>query len=202
MHRLTQVIDLRPACFATFYRRQKFKHRIAAVYLLYLRHFMNAAPLIILAGSFWNVACVFVKVWKCAWDLPVHVTLRLILSLFLACLTFFAQCLPKNIAIGYLVNVTSPAILLRSFWNFADGFLCVRIVCLFVWFDSLRPIHTLSVNQGRVFLGWTSTKLGSMCLAQGPQRSDTGEARTRGPSMSSQALYHWATALPRIVCNL
>ena len=33
-----------------------------------------------------------------------------------------------------------------------------------------------------------------MCLAQGPQRSDTGEARTRGPSVSSQALYHWATA--------
>ena len=35
-----------------------------------------------------------------------------------------------------------------------------------------------------------------MCLAQGPQRSDTGEARTCSPSVSSQALYHWATALP------
>ena len=35
-----------------------------------------------------------------------------------------------------------------------------------------------------------------MCLAQGPQRSDACEARTRGPSVSSQALYHWATALP------
>ena len=35
-----------------------------------------------------------------------------------------------------------------------------------------------------------------MCLAQGPQRSDAGEARTHGPSVSSQALYHWATALP------
>ena len=35
-----------------------------------------------------------------------------------------------------------------------------------------------------------------MCLAQGPQRSDDGEARTRYPSVSSQALYHWATALP------
>ena len=32
-----------------------------------------------------------------------------------------------------------------------------------------------------------------MCLAQGPQRSDAGEARTRSPSVSSQALYHWAT---------
>ena len=36
-----------------------------------------------------------------------------------------------------------------------------------------------------------------MCLAQGPQRSDAGEARTRGLSVSSQALYHWATALPK-----
>ena len=35
-----------------------------------------------------------------------------------------------------------------------------------------------------------------MYLAQGPQRSDAGEARTRGPSALSQALYHWATALP------
>ena len=69
-------------------------------------------------------------------------------------------------------------------------------VCLFVWFDSLRPINNLSVKQGRVFLGWTSTKLGLMCLAQWPQRSDAGEARTPGPSVSSQALYHWATVLP------
>ena len=36
-----------------------------------------------------------------------------------------------------------------------------------------------------------------MCLALGPQRSDAGEARTCGPSVSSQALYHRATALPR-----
>ena len=35
-----------------------------------------------------------------------------------------------------------------------------------------------------------------MCLGQGPQRSDAGEARTRGLSVSSQALNHWATALP------
>ena len=34
----------------------------------------------------------------------------------------------------------------------------------FVWFDSLRPINNLSVIQGWVFLGWTSTKLGLMWL--------------------------------------
>ena len=32
--------------------------------------------------------------------------------------------------------------------------------CLFVWFDSLSSINNLSVKQGRIFLGWTSTKLG------------------------------------------
>ena len=35
-----------------------------------------------------------------------------------------------------------------------------------------------------------------MCLAQGPLRSDAGEALPRGLSVSSQALSHWATALP------
>ena len=34
-----------------------------------------------------------------------------------------------------------------------------------------------------------------MCLAQGPQYSDTGEARTCGPSVLSQALHHCATVL-------
>ena len=31
-----------------------------------------------------------------------------------------------------------------------------------------------------------------MCVAQGPQRSDASEAQTRGPSVLSQTLYHWA----------
>ena len=34
-----------------------------------------------------------------------------------------------------------------------------------------------------------------MCLAQGPQHSDAGEAGTRNLSVSSQALYQWATVL-------
>ena len=30
-----------------------------------------------------------------------------------------------------------------------------------------------------------------MCLAQGPQHSDAGEAQTHGLYVSSQAIYHW-----------
>ena len=37
-----------------------------------------------------------------------------------------------------------------------------------------------------------------MCLAQGPQHSHADEARTRGPSVSSQALFHSATAVPHV----
>ena len=37
-------------------------------------------------------------------------------------------------------------------------------MCLFVWFDSLRLINNHLVIKGRVFLGWTSTKLGLMIL--------------------------------------
>ena len=40
-----------------------------------------------------------------------------------------------------------------------------------------------------------------MWFAQGPQRSDAREARTRGLSVSSQALYHRATALPDCQCS-
>ena len=66
-----------------------------------------------------------------------------------------------------------------------SNFLQVYDFVLFVWFDSLRPINNLSVKQGWIFLGWTSTKLEKMCLAQGPQHSDAGEARTR------KQVYEW-----------
>ena len=65
---------------------------------------------------------------------------------------------------------------------------------LFVWFDSLRPINNLSVIKELVFLGWTNTKLWLMFLLK-----DTTQwhrwGSTRYPSVSRQALFHWATAL-------
>ena len=72
-------------------------------------------------------------------------------------------------------------------------------VC-FVWFDLLRPINNLSVMKGRVFLGWTSTKLGLMFLLK-----DTAQWRRWGsnprPLGSSQPIYHWASALPSNYCD-
>ena len=50
--------------------------------------------------------------------------------------------------------------------------------------------------MGGVFLDWTSTKLGLMCLAQ--EHKAVTPVRLE-PSVSSQALYHWATALPNNV---
>ena len=49
------------------------------------------------------------------------------------------------------------------------------------------PVNNLSVMSGRIFLGWTSTKLGLMFCSR-TQRSGAGEAGTPGPSVSSQAL--------------
>ena len=51
-------------------------------------------------------------------------------------------------------------------YSVPDCLVFTNIQCtwLFVWFDSLRPINNLSVIKGRVFLGWTSTKLGLMFL--------------------------------------
>ena len=41
-------------------------------------------------------------------------------------------------------------------------------LCSFIFdFILCGPVNNLSVTSGRVFLGWTSTKLGLVCLAQG-----------------------------------
>ena len=57
---------------------------------------------------------------------------------------------------------------------------------LFDWFDSLHLINNLLDIKGQVFLGWTINVSCSM--------TQHSEAWTPGPSVSSQELYHWATA--------
>ena len=67
---------------------------------------------------------------------------------------------------------------------------------LFVWFDSLRPSQqSLSyIGTGLPGLNQYWARINVSCSRT--QHSDAGVAWTRGPSISSQALYHWATALP------
>ena len=64
---------------------------------------------------------------------------------------------------------------------------CICLIC------SLRPITNLSVIQGRVFLGRTSTKLGLMCLAQGhnavtPLRLEPAAPRSRVKHSTTEPL--------------
>ena len=70
--------------------------------------------------------------------------------------------------------------------------LCIFV---FVWFDYVPSTIFQLYRDGS---SWFEPE---MCLAQGPQRSDAGDARTRGPSVSSQAHHHWATALPNMLCT-
>ena len=64
----------------------------------------------------------------------------------------------------------------------------------FVWFDSLRPINNLSVIKGRVFLGWTSSKLGLLCLAH------TAETPVRLKPAAPQSPVKHSTTEP--LCSL
>ena len=64
---------------------------------------------------------------------------------------------------------------------------------VFGWFDSLRPINNLLVIKGPFFLGWTSTKLGLMCLAQGhkavmPLRLEPGTPRSQVKHSTTEPL--------------
>ena len=62
-----------------------------------------------------------------------------------------------------------------------------------IWFDSLHPINNLSVMWGQVFLGWTSTKLGLFCLAQG--HNPVTLVRLE-PAAPQSWVKHSTTALP------
>ena len=62
-------------------------------------------------------------------------------------------------------------------------------------YELYSQLECVNEALGLVFLGWTSTKLGLMFFLK-----DTAQWRWWGsssrPSVSSQALFHWATALP------
>ena len=58
-------------------------------------------------------------------------------------------------------------------------------------FDLILYVPSTIFQLNRDGSSWVEPvlSLDKMCLAQGPQSSDAGEARTCGPSVSSQALY-------------
>ena len=77
----------------------------------------------------------------------------------------------------------------------------------FVWIDSLRPTNNLSVIKGPVFLGWTSTKLGSMFLLKDAMQWRLWGSNPRPLSLESSNLpLSLVTALSKIyhfyICNL
>ena len=70
----------------------------------------------------------------------------------------------KRITIEFVIKMVLINWLFMLIWIWF-GLVWFDSLCPFVWCESLRPINNLSVKQGRVFLGWTSTKLELMCLA-------------------------------------
>ena len=72
-------------------------------------------------------------------------------------------------------------------------------VLMFEWFDSLRPINNPSDRTGRVFLSWTSTKLGLMCLARG--HSALTPVRLQ-PAAPRSRVKHSTTDQMRSLCDV
>ena len=68
---------------------------------------------------------------------------------------------------------------------------------LFIWFDSLRPIQQFFSYVGTGRPGFNQDKARIYVSCSRTQHSGAGEARTLGPSVSRQVLYHWATVLPK-----
>ena len=75
--------------------------------------------------------------------------------------------------------------------------------CLFVCLIWFFTSHQQSFNYKGTDLPWLNQYLARINVScSRTQHSDAGEARTRGPLVSSQALYHCATALPNVLFDL
>ena len=68
-------------------------------------------------------------------------------------------------------------------------------ICLFVWFDSLLPSQQFFSYVGTGLPGLNQYKASINVSCSRTQRSEDGEAKTHDTSVSSQALYQWATSL-------
>ena len=75
-----------------------------------------------------------------------------------------------------------------------------KYMLFFVWFNSL---NNLSDIKGRVYLGWTSAKLGLMCLAQGhnavtPVSLKPADFRSRVKHSTTEPLHQQITEDPNL----
>ena len=70
-------------------------------------------------------------------------------------LTFVLSSYSRTVVMHVLIALNVLSVFLEKV-----RLLINSLLFCFVWYDSLRPINNLSDKQGRVFLGWTSTKLG------------------------------------------
>ena len=88
---------------------------------------------------------------------------------------------------------------LIGFWSCEWYEVSGKTTCfLFVWFDFLHPINNISDIKWRVYPGWTSAKLGLICLAQGhnavtPVSLETAAPRSWVKNSTSELLHQQIT---------
>ena len=117
---------------------------------------------------------------------------------FVVC-RYFSTLLFSIYSSRYIIRVSNSLDLdQKSKWawsgNTMTSHCTLRKICLF---DLILYVHSTIFQLCGTGLPGLSQYLARINVScSRTQRSDAGEARTRGPSVSSQALYHWATALP------
>ena len=105
------------------------------------------------------------------WDLKLHQTKNGYKNLHLSsfqCEMLLPVLYNKSSWVAPLLNsyIACIGILLLALFFCAVTLVVLHFICLFDLIIYV-PVNNLSVISGQVFLGWTSTNQGLMCLAQG-----------------------------------
>ena len=113
------------------------------------------------------------------WNLIFLKIKKQVTKFVLCCSAWWYVLWTFNLSIKTLLVFAS---MVKLFYPFLTWTLqSTLLLFLFVWFDSLSPINNLSVIKGQVFLGWTSTKLRLLCLAQGHNAVKPVRLKTAAP---------------------
>ena len=122
-----------------------------------------------LTKKFCFFKCIFIAFWsQCKININIDLicyAMTMVLNQVLAKLPVNGQKMPFNQ--GH-AEISSKILIIHLFYCILIPFFTLSWLCyLFVWFDFYVAVNNFSVMSRRVFLGWTSTKQGLMCLAQG-----------------------------------